>query len=261
MLLLRALNKYDELINPLECGLASKELIYKMTYDYLMSTKRDYMEKLSDKEKKIYVKESMKEYLITHKDKLNKLFERRHQETYNTIHNFVEKKDMYSYFKLMYDLSSLPNHLINGSRAYTNWISTTTDINKVFKYYDRQNTNELVIIDLDTNGAFNTYTYAVDVSSKEIIRSINYISKRISKNDFDSFLTLIKNTPELKLEAVSLFNDFVVQSADKRFLGFHFAASSKEVSVYEHLPKENIKGILEQLEVDLLCADLLNENF
>ena len=63
MLLYRVLNKYDMLYNPLENGLASKKLLYNMTYDYLNSTQKEYLSKLSKNKRELYVKNNIEFYI------------------------------------------------------------------------------------------------------------------------------------------------------------------------------------------------------
>lgn len=261
MILMRALNEYDRIMNPLRNGLASKKLIYNATKRYLYNTDRELVEKLSKKELDEYIKNYMYKYLISHKYQLEKIFKRQHKITKDTIHKFVEEKDDFSYCQIVKDLSSLPNHLINGSKTYTNWISTTTNFDSIWNYYDRQKIHEVAVLNVSTNGVFNEDTYVVDVSNKEAIEKLKCISNKIDAETFDLFIKFMKENPEYQKDIVSSFHHFIMRPTNKKFMGFNFAASSFEYSIYEYLPKESIISVLESLQIDLICANLLNEEY
>jgi len=178
MILFRVMNSYDITINPLKNGIASKKLIYDITKEHLYNTKRELMVKLSQKELDQYIKNYMNKYLLEHKYKLDKIFKKRHIPIKTTIHNYVENKDVFSYFQIIKDLSSLPNHLINGSKTYTNWISTTNNFDGIWNYYDRQNIHGVLVIDVNTNGVFDENTYVVDLSNSNTINIINNINSQ-----------------------------------------------------------------------------------
>ena len=138
MFLFRAMNDFDITIDPIKNGLASKELIYNATKRYLYNTDRERMEKFSIKDRDEYIKSYMNQYLLAHKYKLSKIFRKEHKPVRDRIHKFVEEKDGIAYCHIIKDLSTLPNHLINGSKTYTNWISTTSEFDCMWRYYDRQ---------------------------------------------------------------------------------------------------------------------------
>ena len=60
------------LYNPLENGLASKKLLYNMTYDYLNSTQKEYLSKLSKNKRELYVKNNIESIFLA-KDKIDML--------------------------------------------------------------------------------------------------------------------------------------------------------------------------------------------
>lgn len=261
MLLFRAINDLDITIDPIKNGLASKELIYKATKRYLYNTNRETMEKLSLKDKDEYIKEYMNKYLLDHKYKLSKIFRKEHKSTRDRIHRFVEEKDNVSYCEMIRDLSTLPNHLINGSKTYTNWISTTSDFDCMWRYYDKQKTHQVAILDVNTNGVFDEFTYIVDISNKDTINNIKFLSNKIDDNTFDSFIRFIEEHPEYKDNIPSIFNNYVMRKTNKKFMGFNFASSSSEYSIYEYIPKESIISVLESLQIDLICAGLFNDDY
>lgn len=261
MILFRAMNDFDIMVNPVKNGLVSKKMIYDATKRYLYNVDREMMEKLSIKDRDKYVKNNMSKYLLEHKHKLSKIIEHKHKIVKDTIHKYVLEKDNFSYCQMIRDLSSLPNHLINGSKTYTNWISATTSLDKIWNYYDRQSIHEVALFDVCTNGVFNENTYIVDLSNREVIDKIKFLSNKIDDDTFSSFILFMKNNPEYQDVLVQSFNKFIMKPTDKRFMGFNFAAASSEYGIYEYLPKESIISVLESLQIDFACADILNEEF
>lgn len=261
MLLLRALNDFDIIIDPIKNGLASKKMIYDATKRYLYNVEREKVEKMSKQERYEYIKSYMREYLINHKHKLSKIFEKNHLETKNIINNFVDNKDKFSYCQMIMDLSSLPNHLVNGSKTYTNWISASNNIDGLWNYYDSQKIHEVAVINVNTNGVFDENTYIVDLSNRETINNIRFLSNKIDIDDFDSFTMFMKENPELDKFFINGFNKYVMKPTNKKFMGFNFSASDNEYCIYEYLSKESIVSVLESLQIDLICADLFNEEY
>jgi len=259
--LYRVLNDFDMTIDPIKNGIASKQMIYDATRRYLYNTERDKMNSMSNKDRDLYIKEYMNKYLINHRRKLNKIFNKKHIGTRNTIHRFVEDKDNFAYCSMIKDLSSLPNHLINGSRSYTNWISATDNFDGIWNYYDRQSIHQVAVLDVCTNGVFDENTYVVDLSERDTIERIKFISNRIDDDTFESFINLMREREDLREDIVSLFNRFIMNPTNKRFMGFNFAAKSNEYCLYEYINKESIVGVLESLQIDLICADLFNDDY
>ena len=262
MLLLRALNEYDQIINSEANGIASKQLIYNTTLDYLKANEKKRMDGLSIKEQDLYVKEYMKKFLFDHYDKLEKKFRRRHQNISNIInHLFINKEDYFDYYYILKELSTLPNHLINGSRTITNWISTTDNIKSVFKYYNNQDVHQMAVLDIDTNGLFSSDTLAVDVSNKETINKFSFLSKKIDLKKFKDFIECIKGEPRDSMTASDLFDETIITPVKQNFMGFNFSVASKEFSIYEYIPKEYVKRTLEPLEIDLLFQQILTVDY
>ena len=261
MFLFRALNDFDIIIDPIKNGLASKKMIYDATKRYLYNVEREKVEKMSKQERYEYIKSYMREYLINHKHKLSKIFEKNHLETKNIINNFVDNKDKFAYCQMIMDLSSLPNHLVNGSKTYTNWISASNNIDGLWNYYDSQKIHEVAVINVNTNGVFDENTYIVDLSNRETINNIRFLSNKIDIDDFDSFIMFMKANPELDKFFINGFNKYVMKPTNKKFMGFNFSAADNEYCIYEYLSKESIVTVLESLQIDLICADLFNEEY
>ena len=261
MYLFRVMNSYDQIMDPVNNGIASKRIIYDATEKYLYSTKKDIMDKLSLKDKKFYIKEYMNTYLFEHKHRLNKIFLKKHMSVRNNLHRYVRDKDIFAYFQMLKDLSSLPNHLINGSRTMTNWISFTNNFDKIWNYYDRQVVHKVCVIDVCTNGVFDENTYVVNVSDKEIVQNIKFLSNKIKEDNYELFVRYLKNNPELEKMSLNFFHKFVMSPTNKKFMGFNFSIASNEYDIYEYLDKDCVVSVLEQLQIDLICADIFNERF
>ncbi len=261
MVLFRVMNEFDMIIDPFKNGLVSKKAIYNATKKYLYNTDREIIEKLSIKEEDEYIKNYMSKYLLDHKYKLGKIFKKQHKLVRDVIHKYVLRKDCFAYCQIIKDLSSLPNHLINGSRVYTNWISTTSDFDRIWKYYDRQQIHEVAVLNIFTNGVFDEDTYVVDLSNKEVIDKIRFISNKIDDSAFDSFMNFMKENPEYQDNIISSFNRFIMKPTDKKFSGFNFAAASSEYNIYEYISKESVISVLESLQIDLVCAGIMNMEY
>ena len=258
MFLFRVMNDFDILINPLENGIVSKKMIYDITRRHLYNIDREKIENMSKLDRDSYVKKYMYEYLINHKHKLDKIFRKEHIKTRNNIHSFVIDKDNFSYCKIIKDLSTLPNHLINGSRTITNWISMTSSLDGIWNYYDKQNVHGVIVLDVNTNGVFNEDTYIVDISNRDTIYNIKFLSNKIKEDDFSLFIKFMEENPMFQDGLVNTFNKYVMRPTDKHFMGFNFSAASSEYCAYNYLQKENVVSVLEALQIDLICAELFN---
>ena len=267
MLLYRALNELDIAANPLENGLASKKLVYDLTLSYLQSTEGKFLNSLSAKEKDEYVKQNMLSYLRNHEYKLAKMFNRRSQGIRNDLFNINPNKLMknehelqYYYEKfdqswtyLIYYLSSLNNHLINGSKTYTDWISSTKQLGKCGKYYHNQDIHQLAIICTASKGLADENTIVVDVSSRELIEELlPFISKRIKEKDFKQYIASHDNNLEYFIQS-GVFNP-----SSNKFMGYNFSIASEEVSILRHMPSQNIISVLGSLQIDLLRLKSFN---
>ena len=261
MFLFRALNDFDMIIDPIKNGLASKKMIYDATKRYLYNVEREKLMKMSQKEKDEYIKSYMYEYLKKHKHKLSKIFKKNHDETRNIIHRHVDSKDKLAYCEIIRDLSSLPNHLVNGSKTYTNWISASSNLDGIWKYYDKQKIHEIAVLNVGTNGVFSDDTYIVDLSNRETINNIKFLSNKMGIETFDLFNLFMKERPDMEKYFLTIFNKYVMKPTNKKFMGFNFSAADNEYCIYEYLSKESIVTVLESLQIDLICADLFNEEY
>lgn len=258
--LYRALNDIDILSNPLKNGIPSKTMIYNLTKKYIESTNDLFYNNLTVKEKDLYIKDNMNIYLINHEKSLEKKFLKYQLEIKNTINHFVTCKDNKSYFMILYYLSKLNNHLVNGSKVYTDWISTSTSFDNILKYYDNQDIHKIAIINISTNNVFNEDTFVVNVSNKDMIKDLRCLSKKIEKSDLMEFVKEcdLEEDDELLRK---IFHKYIFERTNKSFMGYNFSSSSSEVCIYNYITSKNISWILESLEIDLIFAEIFNGKY
>ena len=258
---LRALNEYDILCNPLINGIVSKKRLYFYTKRYLESKEAKYLASLSPKEQEEYIKSYIPKYLKTHKGILAKRFFADHKNIRTIINKYVTEQDSESYYWLLQFLSTLNNHLINGSRTYTEWISTTTCFDSMYKYYQNQDVHNVAVCQIPTNGIYNRETLAVDLSDREKIKQIKCLSKKINATDVHRFIELVNKDPELEKYADSLFHEFIFQETNEKFMGFNFATASREICIYDYIPPQWIYSVLERIHIDLILIQRFNEEY
>lgn len=260
LLVLRALNQFDLLSNPERNGIASKQLYYSLTEKYLESLEGKYLASLKDSERKKYIKDNIPAYIKNHNTNLCKRFTRGNREVQENIIKFYEEKDQQAYYYLIQYLSTLNNHLINGFHTYTEWISTTKDINNMWRYYDDQKEHKVAAILTTTNGICNQDTLVVDVSDKQIIDRVKCLSKTIKKEDVDKFIEIMTETDNMNI-ANQLFHEYIFQRTKLHSRGYSNSTHSSEVSIYNFIKPENIISILEQLQIDLIQGDIFNDEY
>ena len=271
--LYRALNEYDILCNPLYNGLASKKLIFELTQNSIINSESHYFNSLSKKEQDLYVKSKMNDYLKKNQSNLSNKFLNKSKNIsknvskFNRMFNFsiddynkkytdiIIQHYFESWLYICYYLSSLNNHLVNGSKTMTDWISFTSDINNTKKYYDSQDYHNLAIIGTNSYGLCDNNTLIVDLSSKEKIEFIlDIISKKINSTEFNKMYNEIKEEGFTKLlQETDVFN-----KSNINFMGYNFSAADKQWCVYNFLSQDNILSILETLQIDLLGIKRFN---
>ena len=82
------------LYNPLENGLASKKLLYNMTYDYLNSTQKEYLSKLSKNKRELYVKNNIEFYINEHKKDIGNKILKRGNKVYSNLSGIHRMKNL-----------------------------------------------------------------------------------------------------------------------------------------------------------------------
>lgn len=254
MYLLRALNEFDINTNPINNGLASKLLIYRIVEKYYKND-CEYS-KLNKQEKDLFIKEHMNDYLINHQGNLGKKFDKNNRDIRNTIESVLIKNSCYdnSYMKLVYALSTLNNHLINGSKTFTDWISLTSSFECIFPYYDNQVFHHVAVVESATNGIrdLDINTLAIDVSSKESIMDRKILCKKIEENKFNEYIEYGNKT--------KFVND-LVKVTKKNFMGFNFSQADEQFCYYQYIPSYKVISVLEQFQIDLIRAEIFNDKF
>lgn len=260
-LVFRALNEYDILCDPINNGIASKKMLYDLTRIHLEAKEGKYLENLSFKEREEYIKGNIKKYIKTHRSKLDKRFSYGNRDARNTINSFLKNEDNESYFMILQYLSTLNNHLANGSRVQTEWISTTTNFDSVYKYYKNQDVHEIAICTAYINGVLNPSTFVVDLSDKEKLSQLECLGKKIDVSTVRKLNELVRSNPEYDEIAVEYFHSRLFKPTDLKFMGFNFATAAHEICFYNHIDSRCVRAILERLHVDLIFLQRFNEQY
>lgn len=283
MILLRALNNLDILANPIDNGIASKQMIYRIVKNYYdKSNNKDYLS-LNDLEKDIFIKEHIEEYIKNHNSKVkNKYYKYSNQSREETkdfcelvrllksktkeeqAELFKNNKDNInfgSYVAFYKNLSSLQQHLLYGTSKITDWISTSTDFNSIKRYYDNQDIHKVAVIKSDTGGLVDSDNIlSVDLSSMDKIKEKKYLCNKIDdriESVLDTLEALCQIDPYLSLK----FQKRFVNPTNSNSRGFKYATNSKEVCIFKYIPKDHLIAVLESLQMDLLRAGLFNTDY
>lgn len=258
MLLVRSLNEYDIVSDPLSNGIASKELIYNLTKSYYDSQKDKEYIALSNKEKDVFIREHIKEYLISHKRKLAKLYEKRNASYRKAISDLLDRHDPAGAIMVIKYMSSLQSHLNSGSRVNSNWISTSKSLDGIGKYYDKQDVHKVALIKTNTNGFIDSdRVLTMDVSSKEKIASNHFLYNKIDCDFIDNLAYISTSYPAV----LDYFTANFTVLTNPKARGFNYAKSSREVCIYEYLPASHIIGLIEALQMDLIKLGVFNFDY
>lgn len=285
MLLCRALNDYDIASEPLKNGIASKQMIYDLVKRYYESDKRNKeYHALSAEAQEEFIKAHMTDYLKSHNHKLEKLFikcsnqTREHvseyreflksiegtslEENVKLLTNNDEKINFGSYLYIINYLSTLQQHLLYGSTKMTDWISTSTNIASIMKFYDNQRIHKMAIIKSDTGGiADSANIMSVDLSTYEKIKEKSpYLCNGIEIKNYD----VIKYLAELSVYFPEIMLNFKQKLIDETSInsrGFKYSTNAKEVCILKYIPKDHIISVLEALQMDLIGIDKFNKEF
>ena len=155
-------------------------------------------------------------------------------------------------------MSTLQGHLNSGSRTDTNWISVSKSFHGVQKYYERQDTHQMILIKSFNNGIIDQdRILTVDVSSNEAITKNPYLYNKIDCDHIDLIARLSVDYPNVLTDFKI---DYLTPTSEKAS-GFCFSKSAEEVCIYEYLPSDHILGLIEPLQNDLILKGLFNFNF
>lgn len=285
MVLCRALNDYDIISEPLKNGIASKQIIYDLVKRYYENDRKNKeYHTLSAEEKDCFIKAHMEEYLKSHNHKLAKLFvkcsnqSREHVREYREFLKSIkgisleenmemlsgnpEEINFGSYIYIINYLSTLQQHLLFGSTKITDWISTSTDMGNIMKFYDAQKIHKMAIIKSDTGGLVDSSNImSVDLSTYEKIKQNSpYLCNGIDIKDND----VIKCLAELSLYSPEIalnFKERLTNETNINCRGFKYSTNAKEVCILKYIPKEHIISVLEALQIDLIRLDRFNKQF
>ena len=284
MLLLRALNDYDILADPLKNGISSKQMIYDLVKKYYEYDKNSNYSNLSEYERELFIQNHIAEYLKLYNYKLEKLFlknsnqSREDVKEYKLFLNKIKNKgvdelldivryndeniNFGSYIKFMKHLSELQRHLLYGSSKITDWISTSTNVESMLKYYDMQKIHNVAVIVSNTGGLIDSDNImSVDLSTFESIeKNSKYLCNKIDDKTnliTDVLADLSRINPTIMLS----FKKKEIKETDIKSRGFKYSTNSKEICILRYIPKDHIISILESLQIDLVRCGRFNENF
>ena len=282
MLLVRALNSFDIEADPLTNGIASKKMIYDLTKRYYENNRNSKYKELSEEEKDIFIREHIEEYLRSHNHKLEKLFVKNSSETREDVREYKEflnavrgksKEELTelartnydglnfgSYIKFKKYLSTLQQHLLLGSSKTTDWISTSTDLGAIKKFYDQQDIHKVAVIRTNTGGLIDSDNIlTVDISSKDMIERNKYLCNKIDIDEdiIDVIAQLSNAYPSLMLN----FGNRLVNRTNEKARGYSYSKSAKEMCILRYIPKDHIVSVLDALQVELVYRNLFNYDF
>ena len=282
MILVRALNNLDILGDPLENGIASKQMIYRIVKSYYdNSNDKEYL-RLNSTEKDLFIKEHMEEYLRNHNNKIknkyykysnqsredvkeycdfySKIKSKSNEEIKELIKNNKDNLNFGSYITIDKYLSSLQQHLLYGSSKITDWISTSSSLNSIMTYYDNQDIHKVAVIKSNTGGLVDSDNIlSVDLSNMDKIKEKRYLCNRIELDDdiIDYMAEIARIDPNI----VAKFHATWINKTDINSRGFKYANKSREICILKYIPSDHIVAVLEALQIDLIKMQIFNNDF
>ena len=280
MYLYRALNNLDILANPLDNGIASKQMIYKIVKNYYDKNNIEEYNSLSEEEKDKYIKEHMEEYVKNHNSKIKNKYYKYSNQSREDVKEFCKlnrsiksrtpqeneelikerKIDFSSYIEVMKYLSTLQQHLLYGSSKDTDWISFSTNFNSTIRYYNNQDNHKIAIVRSNTGGLVDSDNIlSVDLSTFEKIKEKSYLCNKIDMSE--DIIDLISQLSTLDPSIAAGFHEAYVNKTSPNSRGFKYASNSKEVCIFKYVPKDHIVAVLDALQVDLIRSNGFNSEF
>jgi len=241
MYIYRVLNDCDIALQPKENGLFNKKVIEdesRVCFDIQRRSNNEIQpfEELFKYMLPTYA--SINQIPIYRKVKLRQVALDKKIELLKDINNIgIDSYDsetiMYLEFYLRNLFSDVNKHIGKGSTYSTNWISFTKSLDDIVKYYLKQTkSHEVAVIDSNIDGIFDGNLVALDLSTDESISNIRKCLKT-------------KDNKYTRLD----------------FRGFKFSKKDHEIIYYNYVPKEKVKTLLTQFEIDLLFNDLADQIF
>ena len=283
MLLVRALNDYDIVVDPLKNGLASKQMIYDLVKRHYENASDSEYGKLNDDEKDLFIKDHFEEYLISHRHKLERVFIRNSNQYRNNVaeyrkflniiksntidenieivKNNVDNINFGSYIHIMKYFSELQRHLLYGTTKITDWISFSKSLESIMKYYENQKTHQVAIIK-PTDALFTQDNILyVDLSCYESIeKKLNCLCNGIDSKCIPAIDVLAEISRKVPITMFN-FKSSLINQTNINSRGFKYSVNSKEVCMYRYLPKEYVISLLDALQMDLIRHKKFNMEF
>ena len=278
MYLVRALNNLDILGNPLENGIASKQIIYKVVKNYYdKSNNKEYLN-LNDEEKDLFIKEHMEEYLKEHNSKVKNKYYKYSNKSREDVKKFCDlnktikakpkeeiikslnELDFGCYVSFLSYLSGLQQHLLFGSSKITDWISLSTNMNAIMRFYDNQDIHKVAVVRSNTGGLVDSDNIlSVDLYTMDKIKGKEYLINKIDINE--NIIDTISELSSLDPNIAANFKYRLVNQTNEKARGFKYANNAKEVCIFQYVPRDHIVSVLEALQIDLMKIQVFNQDF
>lgn len=253
MVLLKLLDSYDRATDPLNNGIASKELLYDMT-NSLYSKSSDF-KKLNLLEQDDFIKEHLGEYIDCYVLVLKKKFNLKNIQVEEAIKG-LNKEDKEEAIKVMNYLSSLHKLLNDRFSDFNNWIVASKDFKTIESEYNKQDIHRVAIIDTETNGIFDKDNrIGIDISNPDTIAAVKYISN--PKNLNSELLQIMSILTECNKKIADYFIKKLALAAKEDTINI----TSNSVAFYDYIPSNRVLSVFGALQMDLLCNKLLNIDY
>ena len=228
MYIYRAINQFDEKIDPMTNGLIAKSIIESSIESYFYNLLAKDLRLDASTLERIYNMTKSKFDISSFIQVFQEIAEKKQNEVQKMIltGNIMEIDDIFK---------TKNSHIMNGSTKSYSWISFTTCLENIKNYYDNQEKNKIVVVDSNIAKFYDKcdgmFLLALDLSSKESTINNEFI---INKNN------KITNT---------------------EYRGLKNSRKDKEVIYYNRVPKSKIVTVLNALEYELLLNGLLDESY
>lgn len=243
MYIYRAINELDDKINPLKNGIIAKGIIDEMArygFDFLIYSEqhkigKNNLENLSKSDIKDIYFDIINLLIETYWYEILQKSENNQNRVNRIFRNAYINDDKESLNQIITIFQTINGHITTGSEKDYPWISFSTDLKAIKKYYEHQQKNKIVVIDSNIKNIVDVcdsnFLIAADLSNIESIRN----------NPF-------------------LINNLGLKTSEN-YRGYNYTRDSKEIVYYNMVPKEKIVTILNALQYELLTNELLDEEY
>ena len=241
MYIYRVLNDCDIALQPKEHGLFNKKIIEeesRVCFDIQLMSNNEIQPSEELFQYLLPTYAGVNQFLISKEAKIRQeILEKKLNILRNINNGNIENYDndtiMYLelYFKDLF--SDVNKHIGMGTTYSTKWISFTNSLDKILKYYLSQTkSHQVAVVDSNIKGIFDDSLIALDLSTKENIEKIRQC-------------------------LITMDNKYT----NLNFRGFKFAKRDNEIIYYNYVPRQKVKAVLTQFEVDLLFNNLVEQSF